>query len=416
MIGGLISNALGEGAGNGLITSALCMHAPKSDTAKLIIHFDLYDVLKSDLSGFYNTVTPLGRVNVKFAVLDFSRNVVYTSPYNTVTNNTEIELPSGKYTVKLLFSAYGIVGGEEQTVTVSGETVYTIKLYKRHFKAMTVTGGNFDVYNGTMVSYYGDVGYTGQADEVIGMSQINVYELKWDKWEKILNYSCVPVIFDVTTYTEYYYLDGYIRGIRHYQTQYFGGIVTAESGVSPPSNSFSTTFTGWENGEAIFTRVSGSYTSTSKRSSSQMGLDNLNYIYNAVTLYHDGKSYSDVDSIDDDFFNKYKGGALLKWKEATNEPMYGFGDPRNQNTMTYRDFVKIYLPTVNYFNEELLKECEAAEQNGDWFWGASLGAVKINEDGAVQSYGSKMIYNGLEVTKINSVGNFSWYSEEYSQY
>lgn len=419
MLGGLISNALGEGAGNGLITSALCMPIKKFDTTKLIIYFDLYEVLKADLSGFYNTVTPLSKVNVKFAVLDLSRNVVYISPYNTFTNGTAIELPNGKYTIKLLFSAYGFVGGEEQTVTVSGETVYTVKLYKRHFKAMTVTGGNYDAYNGTMVSYYGTNGATGQADEVIAISQINVYELKWDKWERVLNYSCVPARgYTLNTLSEYYYLNGQIRGIRNYQTQYFNGIVTSESGFSPPGGwypgSYSVTFTGWEDGEAVFTTVreSGS-TSTSKLSSSDMGLDNLGYIYNAAMLYHDGKVYSGEDSIDDDFYSKYKGKSLLKYQQETTDNMYVLKDPRNTNSSAIFDFVKIYLPTVNYFNKELLKEREAAEQNEDCFWG-DFDTVKINEDGVVQSYNSKMIYNGLEVTKINSAKNFLWYSDDYN--
>lgn len=413
MVGGLISNALSAGAGNGLITSALCMQT-KSSTAKLIIRFDLYEVLKSDLSGFYDTVTSLNMVNVKFVVLDSSRNAVYTSPNHYFANGTAIELPNGQYTIKMLFSAYGFVGGEEQAVTVNGETVYTFKLYKRHFKAMTVTGGDSDVYNGTALSYYGDINYTGQVNEVIALSQINVYELKWDKWEKILNYSCLPVGITINTRNEYYYLNGQINGIRHYQTQYFGGIVMAQSWTSYGS-SYTQTFVGWENDEAVFITVGEDYTSISKHSSSQMGLDNLDYMSNAAELYHDRTIYSDKDSIDNNFFNKYKGKVLLKYQEETTNNMYFLGDPRRP-IYDSTDFVKIYLPTVNFFNEDLLKERETAEHNGDWFWGAALKTVKINENGAVQSYGSKMIYNGLEVTKINSVESFSWYSDDYSQY
>lgn len=415
MVGGLISNALSAGAGSGLITSALCMQIKKSDTAKLIIHFDLYEVLKSDLSGFYNTITPLVKVNVKFSVLDLSRNIVYTSPNNIFTNGTAVELPNGKYIVKLLFSAYGFAGGEEQAVTVSGETVYTVKLYKRHFKAMTVIDSNYEVYNGTRLAVnVGQSGSTGEANEVKAISQINVFELKWDSWVKILNFDCVPESYRGTDTVQTFYeqASGQYSNVRIYETRYVKGVVTSKSGISKGwySGAYTDNFVGWENNKAIF-QHRGVQNYDSQYTSEELGFNNLDYMYNAAMLYHDKKSY-DENSIDDDFFSEYKGMVLLKREQESPEVMYFFGDPRTYVSDIPIDFVKIYLPSVNYFNEELLSEREIAEQNGAHFWNESLGAVKINEDGTVQNYVSKMIYNGLEVMKINSV-DFLWYSDDY---
>ena len=144
-------------------------------------------------------------------------------------------------------------------------------------------------------------------------------------------------------------------------------------------------------------------------------MENLNYAYYAVTLYHDGKTYSGADSIDDDFFIKYKGTVLQKFQEANTIPQYFLGDPRKPQTTSYTDVVKLYLPTVNYFDESLLQERKLAEQHGNNFWGNINGTAKVNEGDAVTNYNrGKTIYNGLEVTKINSAGNFFWYSDDYS--
>ncbi len=423
MLGNLISNALSAGTGNGLITSALCMQIPKS-AAKLIIHFDLYEVLKSDLSGFYNMVTSLKTVNIEFSILTASGNAIYTSPKNRYfTNDTEVELPKGVYTIKFLYSEYGFVGGEEQKVTISGETVCTIKLYKRHFKSITVVDNNYDVYHGAMISYYySDAEAT--ANEVKAISKIDVFELKWDSWIKVLNYNCVPInllLGKITTHSE-----KTNTGARHYNTFYCKGIITSESGSVTnsgvaPDHTYSKGFTGrWENDKPIFWQnYSKAFWGTPAGYSEKAGdipdMENLNYAYYAVTLYHDGKTYSGADSIDDDFFIKYKGTVLQKFQEANTIPQYFLGDPRKPQTTSYTDVVKLYLPTVNYFDESLLQERKLAEQHGNNFWGNINGTAKVNEGDAVTNYNrGKTIYNGLEVTKINSAGNFFWYSDDYS--
>lgn len=418
MIGGLISNVLSAGAGNGLITSALCMQTKKSSTAKLIIRFDLYEILKSDLSGFYDTVTPLSRVNIKFVVLDLLRNVVYTSPNNNFTNDTAVELPNGQYIIKFLFSTYGFVGGEEQAVTVNGETIYKIKLYKRHFKAVTVND-EYDTYDGTQIGErIGLTGGTEQANEVIGISKIDVYELKWDKWEKVLNYDCVPPqLSKVQTHSEDIITEFGQRARRFYDIFYINGFITNKSGLkrggwgTGPLQPFSEEFIGWEGDAILMSKTEDGKTSTYRIANPlNTWFSSLNYIYNAVILYHDGKTYSGVDDVDDDFYLKYAGETLLKHDVETTDVMYKILDPRTHSSMS---LVKIYLPTINYFNEDLLKEREIAEQHGNDFWRNNLGSVKIEENGVVQNYNSKMLYNRLEVTKINSVNNFAWYSKDY---
>lgn len=452
MPGGLISNALSAGAGKGLITSALCMQNKKSP-AKLIIHFDLYEVLKADLSGFYNTVTPLNRVDVEFAVLNASRDVIYTSPKNRYfTNDTAVELPNGAYTIKLLYSVYGFVGGEEQEVTVSGETVYAIKLYLRHFKAVTVIDESYETYHGgrwiSTWYYHGN----GEADEVKCLSQIDIFELKWDKWVKVLNYNCVPLRLPFVM-TSFYPVEG--KGLKQEDTFYVNGIVKSSHSISYNYNgtvgqNIQSNFRGFVNtaqdepylndikynsvvsksGEfpkfGVMQITEGEWGGSQKTADSSIyTVKNLVIAELAVNLYEDNKNYEDT-GLDADFFVKYGGSVLFDNTGIGSTPQYFLvTDLQNYEIEKARfNIIKTYLPKVRFFDEEFEKERKKDKQHSGNLWNANIGfsngiPVNVNEDGAVTEYvGGITIFNDLIISNINAIGSnsFAWYSDDFSQY
>lgn len=449
MPGGLISNALSAGTGNGLITSALCMQNKKSP-AKLIIHFDLYEVLNADLSGFYNTVTLLNRVDVEFAVLNASRDVIYTSPKNRYfTNDTAVELPNGAYTIKLLYSAYGFVGGEEQGVTVSGETVYAIKLYLRHFKAVTVIDESYETYHGgrwiTTWYHHGN----GEAGEVKCLSQIDIFELKWDKWVKVLNYNCVPLRLPFVA-TSFYSVEG--KGTRQEDTFYVNGIVKSSHNISYNYNgtvglNTQRNFRGFvatAQGKPYLDNVkyasaisksgelpmfgetaTGSWGSPETADASNYTVKNLVIAELAINLYEDNKNYEDTE-LDADFFVKYGGSVLFDNTGIGSTPQYFLvTDLQNYEIEKARyNIIKTYLPKVRFFDEEFEKERKKDKQHSGNLWNANIGfsnemPVNVNENGVVTEYaGGITIFNELIISNINAIGSdsFAWYSDDFSQY
>ena len=95
MLGGLISNALSAGTGNGLITSALCMPVYKQPTYRLYIYIKAM-AYRADTDEYY-----LGNTaNAMLVIVNVKNNKSYRTAYTTSRHT--LLLPAGEYKVKAI--------------------------------------------------------------------------------------------------------------------------------------------------------------------------------------------------------------------------------------------------------------------------------------------------------------------------
>lgn len=477
MFNGLIANAMSEGLANGLITSALCTPIKRNVLSKLIIQFNLYSVLNNSLDGFYDVPTHETRYainpTIDFAIIDTLDNVVYRYDRQHTTDKfpekVEIELDNGEYYFKILYmQGCGMVGNKYQNITVQGETNITLKFYVRHFKAVTVNSDNVETFT-TSSPFSSFVRTVDEPIEIMRLSQVDIYELKWDTWVKVLSYNCTPMYLDYyqvdsanTTTTTY--VVGFVKNKVSTYTSTFEPPTVEEKTTrivhfavyrvhnsNRPSNvtrdmlflddtRYSANSYGLQSAYPYLTPCKEENgIDTSSACSAYLNRELYTTVYHgqilarfgtligaqaAINVYQElqkGVNVFDIDDISPEvFFGSFGGSSLWKiksydswdnvWTETYriiwNQSLYN-----NAVANPNAELVKTYLPTISYFDNDFKRERERDEMytGNFWKWGNGVGYSPISNGVpiVVNENGVDTKYSGLVIFKDLIITNIN---------
>lgn len=432
--------------------------------SKLIIYPVVFRVLTETLDGFYNSLTYTTvryiKSFVEFVITDLSGNILFKYDENNTTsiNSTriEVEVNDGTYLLKILYTkGYGIVNGEVQEVIVNGDTNFELKFYLRHFKAVTINDDNVEIYSvkQDLAVYIDTVVDVNSASR---LSQVDVYELKWDKWVKLLNYNCTPMFLDTwgtatadKTMTNFYMV-GYTTdvtitttsgGMIEVQKRQCGNKLSAWKNETP--NTAASKIYEFENNVAYAATSNGylntafvslapheieitTNTNLSEKKSFLNGelyqspdsisgrisrRGSLLALQAVMTVYQDimeGVDVFDIDTITPKRFLGVYGGSCL-WKcesiDSTDVKRTGFyalayTTDRYNSLSNDRasSLVKKYLPIINYFNEDFkLERNRDKKYSGNfyvWNSGTSSSPFSNGVPVTIRSNGTNKTYAG----------------------
>lgn len=406
----------------------------KKKVSKLIIYPMIYATLNNTLDGFYDVPTytsvPYIKSSVCFVIIDLSGNVVYRYDNNTTdtaSNKIEIEISDGDYIVKILsMSGYASVNSDAEKVKVNGETSFDLKLYVRHFKAVTVNSYDVETFT-TSTPFSHGPRVVDEPKEIMRLSQVDIYELKWNKWVKVLSHNCTPLRIDsyqvdsITTTTATYVV-GFVKNKVTTSTIYGETPLIAETTTeiahfasymvrnnNLPSKvtqefkflddtRYAAGLHGFQSSNsylAPYREIDGVGSTDSCQQCMNRELYTTDYKGQilkrfgsliesraAINVYQEMQKGANVYDINDisaeKFFGSLGGSSLWKFKNYDPWNNVWVEDYRiifTENLYilavadTNAELIKTYLPTINYFDSDFKEERERDEAHSGNFWG-----------------------------------------------
>lgn len=449
----------------------------ETKTSKLIIQFELYTVLNDSLDGFYEVPTHKSYYSINptidFVIIDIAGNIVYRYDRQHTTDKlpekVEIELDNGEYYFKILYMrGCRIVGDEHRNITVQGETNTILKFYVRHFKAVTVNSDNIEIFT-TSSPFSSSARIVDNPIEFMRLSQVDIYELKWDTWVKVLSYNCTPMQLDYyqvdsANTTTCNYVVGFVKNKVSTYTYTFeppmGGERTTKivhfatyrvSNTNRPSNvTKEMTFLDDTRYSANSYGLQSAYpklmpckeengVDTSSSCGPYLNRELYTTAYDgqilvrfstligaqaAINVYQEIQKGADVYDIDDisaeKFFNSFGGSSLWKFKRYNSWDKVWIEEYRIIFTKSLYDtavedtnaeLIKTYLPTISYFDSDFKRERERDEAYSGAFWnwnnGVGYSPVSNGVPVTVNENGVDTSYSGLMIFNNLTITNIN---------
>lgn len=432
----------------------------KAEMSKLTLRVKLYNILNYNMDGFYDsptimTINKLLTNNLGFVIIDANGNVVYNFKNQKPSASTELnlDLDAGIYHIKFLFSInMGIVGGEIQQITVDGETTFDILLYTRHFKTVSIVD-DCETYDG-YESFYGWYPSGNASMTAKNIPKMDIYELKWDTWTKIITYNTAQDARTITITTSYEVVPQ--KGLSGPTISYIKACRLAYTGQAYGydgnlASSTSSVFVGYElYDENLSDNVKYDFSEDDLNMMRLVYKDtnllngNVTKTYNeinplleyfrkqperltaAMKLYQFKKDYADVDSVDSDFFSEYSGSVLFKYSYNENISYNSISNYSYYNqylNTPYYTPLKTYFPAITFMDNDFQKERYNSVRfsSNEEFWreNTSLsGAASVYENGDVVQYDNGVtVFDYLSTTVIGTSDSpIFWYSDDYAEF